>query len=45
MIKEFKDGVFINLGGSPYEVEYHDANVQIWRDKDGKIVAIDIAYD
>ena len=44
-VKRYKDGVMIDLGGSPYNVEYHDANVQIWSDKDGKIVAIDIVYD
>lgn len=44
-IREYNDGILIEFGGSPYDVEYHDANVQIWRDKDGRIVAIDIVYE
>jgi hypothetical protein len=44
-VKEYEDGVFIDFGGKPYDVEYHDANVQVWRDREGKIVAIDIVYE
>ncbi|EZQ11375.1 MULTISPECIES: hypothetical protein [Acidianus] len=44
-IREFDDGVYISFGGEPFNAESHDANVQIWRDKDGRIVAIDIFYD
>lgn len=44
-IKEYNDGISIDFGGSPYYVEYHDANVQIWRDKDGRIVSIDVVYE
>lgn len=44
-IKEYNDGILIDFGGSPYYVEYHDANVQVWRDKDGRIVSIDIVYE
>jgi len=45
MIREYEDGILIEFEGSPYDVEYHDANVQIWRDKNGKIVAIDIVFE
>ena len=45
IIKQYNDGISIELDGSPYDVEYHNANVQIWRDRDGKIVAIDIVYE
>ncbi len=44
-IREYKDGVMIDLGGESFNVEYHNANVQIWRDKYGNVVAIDITYD
>jgi hypothetical protein len=44
-IKEYNDGILIDFGGFPYYVEYHDANVQVWRDKDGRIVSIDIVYE
>ncbi len=44
-IEEYEDGVFIDFGGKPYDVEYHDAGVQIWRDRAGRIVAIDIVYE
>ncbi len=43
-IEEYEDGIIIDFGGSPYDVEYHDAMVQIWRDKRGNIVAIDISF-
>ncbi|AZI75883.1 hypothetical protein SBFV3_gp48 [Sulfolobales Beppu filamentous virus 3] len=43
-INEDEYGVFISLSGIPSDVEYHDGMVQIWRDKDGKIVAISITY-
>lgn len=41
---EFDDGVFIDTGSEPHDVEYREAEVQIWRDRDGKIVAIDFTY-
>ena len=44
-IRQYKDGVMIDLGGEPFNVEYHNANVQVWRDKHGNIVAIDITYE
>lgn len=44
-IEEYNDGIFIKLFGRPYNVEYHDANVQIWRDENGKVVAISIVYE
>ena len=44
-VREFDDGIFIRLSsGTPQEVEYHEADVQVWRDKNGRIVAIDIVY-
>ena len=43
-IKLYNDGITINLGGSIYNVEHHDADIQIWRDKNGRIVSIDITY-
>lgn len=44
-IREFEDGIYIDLGGVPTYAESHEANVQIWRDKENKIVAIDIFYE
>ncbi|MCY0882738.1 MAG: hypothetical protein OWQ50_02795 [Acidianus infernus] len=44
-VKQYNDGIFIDFGGSPYYVEHHVASVQIWRDKDGRIVSIDIVYE
>jgi len=45
VIKVYTDGVMIDLNGSPYNVEHHKADVQIWRNSEGKIVAIDIVYE
>ncbi|MEM0174069.1 MAG: hypothetical protein QXV69_08795 [Sulfolobaceae archaeon] len=43
-IEEYEDGILIDFGGSPYIVEYYDAMVQIWRDRKGNIVALDIIF-
>ncbi|GAA5420875.1 hypothetical protein [Sulfurisphaera tokodaii] len=43
-VEEFADGIFIRFGGTPRDVEDHDATVQIWRDERGRIVSIDIVY-
>jgi len=42
---EYGDGVMVIFSGKEYYTEYHDANVQIWRDENGRIVAIDIVYE
>ncbi len=43
-IYEFDDGVFVETYNEPYDVEYKEGEIQIWRNKDGKIVAIDVTY-
>ncbi|BBG23695.1 hypothetical protein IC006_0985 [Sulfuracidifex tepidarius] len=44
-IKQYDDGISVDFGGSPYYVEYHEGNVQVWRDEEGRIVSIDVVYE
>jgi len=45
-LKEFDDGIYIDFKvGDAVNSEVHDATVEIIRDKDNKIVAIDIIFN
>ncbi len=43
-VEEYDDGVYVGTGVWPFYAEFREAEVQIFRDKDGKIVAIDLVY-
>jgi len=45
-IKEFDDGVFIDINSeNVFDNEVHEAIVEVYRDRNKKIVAIDITYE
>jgi len=45
-IEEFDDGVFIDINSEEvFDNEVHEAVVEVFRDKNRKIVAIDIIYE
>ena len=45
-IEEFDDGVFIDINSEEvFDNEVHDAIVEVFRDENRKIVAIDITYE
>jgi len=45
-IEEFDDGVFIDINSEEvFDNEVHEAMVEVFRDKNRKIVAIDITYE
>ena len=45
-IEEFDDGVFIDINSEEvFENEVHEAIVEVFRDKNKKIVAIDVTYE
>jgi uncharacterized protein YuzE len=43
-VKQYDDGILIEFEGEPYDVVSREANVEIYYDRKGRIIAIDIVY-
>lgn len=45
IVEDNENGIIIKLSNnSPYKVDSHEAFVMIFRDKEGRIISIDIEY-